>query len=63
MKEFVVGGLLMTPFVKFALLAGLVFLPVRLVLVHLNFERWFWHPLLAEACIYLCILACLNILF
>ena len=62
MQEFVVAGLLISPFVKYALIAGLVFLPVRAVLVHLRFETWFWHPLLAEAAIYLCILATLNIL-
>ena len=62
MKEFVVGGLLISPFVKYALLALLVFLPVRLVLVHLQFQKWFWHPVLAEAAVYLCILATLNVL-
>ncbi len=62
MKEFVVAGLLISPFVKYALIAGIVFLPVRFVLVALEFQKWFWHPLLAEAAIYLCILAALNIL-
>lgn len=62
MKEFVVGGLLVTPFVKYALLAGMLFMPVRLVLVHLEFHKWFWHPLLAEASVYLCILATLNLM-
>lgn len=62
MKEFVVGGLLISPFVKLALIAGLVFLPVRFVLIRLRFERWFWHPQLAEGCIYLCILSALNLL-
>lgn len=62
MQEFVVAGLLISPLVKCALLAGFVFLPVRAVLVHLRFEKWFWHPLLAEAAIFLCILATLDIL-
>ena len=62
MRDFIVAGLLISPFVKYALIAGLVFLPVRLMLVHLNFQKWFWHPLLAEASIYICILATLNIL-
>lgn len=61
MKEFVVAGLLISPFVKFALIAGLIFVPVRLVLVHLHFQKWFWHPLLAEAAVYVCILAAINI--
>ena len=63
MKEFVVGGLLISPFVKYALIAALLFLPIRLVLVYLHFEKWFWHPLLAEAAVYLCLLAVLNIVF
>ena len=62
MREFVVAGLLVSPFVKYALIAGLVFVPVRLILVVLNFQKWFWHPLLAEAAIYVCLLATLNIL-
>ena len=62
MKEFVVGGLLMSPLIKYALLTLLVFLPVRLILVHLQFQKWFWHPVLAEAALYISILAMLNIL-
>ena len=61
MKEFVVAGLLISPFVKFALIAGALFLPIRLVLVHLHFDKWFWHPVLAEGAIYLCLLAALNL--
>jgi protein AaeX len=60
MREFVVGGLLISPFVKYALIAGLLFSPLRRVLVHLNVHRWFWHPLLAEAGLYLCLLAAVN---
>ena len=62
MKEFVVGGLLISPFIKYALIAAVLFLPVRLVLVTLRFDKWFWHPVLAEASIYLCLLAALNLL-
>ena len=32
-----------------ALITLLLFVPLRLVLVHLNFQKWFWHPVLAEA--------------
>ena len=61
MKEFVVGGLLVSPFVKYALLALMIFLPLRFILIASGIHKWFWHPLLAEASIYLCILAVLNI--
>jgi protein AaeX len=60
MREFVVGGLLISPFVKYALLAGLLFIPLRLVLVHLDVHKWFWHPMLAESALYLCLLALIN---
>ena len=61
MTEFVVAGLLISPFVKYALIAALAFVPLRFVLVRLRFERWFWHPVLAEASLYLCLLAALNL--
>ena len=62
MKEFVVAGLLISPFVKYALIAALIFIPIRFVLVITRLHRCFWHPLLAEAAIYICVVATLNIL-
>ena len=61
MREFVVAGLLVSPFVKYALIAALVFVPVRLIFVRFDVQKWFWHPLLAEAAVYVCILAALDI--
>lgn len=63
MKEFVFAGLLISPLVRYALIAALIFIPVRFVLVATRLHRWFWHPLLAEAAIYICVVATLNILF
>jgi hypothetical protein len=48
--------------VKYALIAALIFIPIRFVLVITRLQRWFWHPLLAEAAIYICVVAILNIL-
>jgi protein AaeX len=62
-KEYVFAGLLISPLVKCALIAALIFVPVRFVLVGTRLQRWFWHPLLAEAAIYICVVATLNILF
>lgn len=62
MREFVIGGLLISPFVKYALIGAVLFVPIRLILVLLDFHKWFWHPLLAEASVYLCLVAALNIL-
>lgn len=61
MSEFVVAGLLISPFVKFALLALALFVPIHLLLVRVGIQHWAWHPLLAEAGLYLCLLAALNI--
>ena len=62
MTEFVFGGLLITPFVKFALIALLVFVPLNLLLARLRVWRWFWHPFLAEGALYVCILAAVTAL-
>jgi hypothetical protein len=62
-KEFVFAGLLISPFVKYALIAAVIFIPVRFVLVVTRLQKWFWHPLLAEAAVYICVVASLNILF
>ena len=60
MKDFVIAGLLITPFVKYAGLALLLFVPLHVLLVRAHFEHWAWHPLLAEAGLYLCLLSVLN---
>ena len=62
MTDLVFAGLLITPFVKYALLALLVFVPLRLLLARWRLWRWFWHPFLAEAALYTCILAAVNVL-
>jgi protein AaeX len=61
-REFVVAGLLISPFVRYALIAAVVFIPMRFALVVTRLQKWFWHPLLAEAAIYICVVATLNIL-
>ncbi len=62
MREFIVAGLLISPFVRYALLAGVILVLVRIFLVKRRVYRWFWHPLLAEAAFYFWILALLNLL-
>jgi hypothetical protein len=63
MTEFVVDGLLITPFVRYALVAAVLMLILRWWLVRLHFYRWLWHPLLAEAAAYICLVAFLNLVF
>lgn len=62
MREFVVAGLLISPFVKYALIAALLYVPLRRALVRLHVYKWFWHPMLAEVSMYLCLLATINVL-
>jgi hypothetical protein len=49
--------------VKYVLIAALIFIPIRFFLVVTRLQKCFWHPLLAEAAIYICVVATLNILF
>ena len=63
MNEFVVAGLLISPFVKYVLIAALIFIPIRFFLVVTRLQKCFCHSLLAEAAIYICVVATLNILF
>jgi hypothetical protein len=61
MAEFVVAGLLITPLVRYALIAAIILLVARRGLVRFRVYRWFWHPLLAEAALYICLVAILNL--
>jgi hypothetical protein len=49
--------------VRYALIGALILIPVRAALVATRLHGWLWHPLLAEAAIYISIVATLNILF
>lgn len=63
MTDFVVGGLLVTPFVRAALVAAGLMAAVHVALVRLRFHRWFWHPLLAEAAVYVCLVAVVDLVW
>ncbi|SEP35634.1 Protein of unknown function [Methylobacterium sp. ap11] len=60
--ELTVGGVLVSPFVAYAALALAILLVLRPLLRALRFERAFANPPLAEAGIYVCILALLIVL-
>lgn len=62
MSEFVVAGLLMSPLIRYLLLGAILFVPLHIAFVALRGDRWVWHPLLAEAAAYICLVALLNIL-
>jgi hypothetical protein len=61
--ELVIGGVLIAPFVSYALAALALFFLVRPALSLVNFEAAFSNPPLALLCIYIAILAILIVLF
>lgn len=60
--ELTIGGVLVSPFIVYAALALAILLVVRPFLRLMRFERIFANPPLAEAGIYVCILALLIVL-
>ena len=61
-NELQVGGILIAPFVGYALGALAIFLLLRPLLRTLRFERVFANPPLVEAALYVCILGLLVVL-
>ncbi|WP_237477984.1 DUF1656 domain-containing protein [Lichenibacterium dinghuense] len=61
--EFVVGGVLMAPFVAYAAGALAIVLTLRPVLRRVAFDRAFANPPLANLCLYVLVLAALIVLF
>jgi hypothetical protein len=59
----VIDGVLMAPFVTYALAALAVFLGLRPVLHRIGFASLFSHPSVAELSLYVTILGILTVLF
>jgi hypothetical protein len=57
-----VGGVLLSPFVRYAVAALTIFLVLRLVLHLIGFPRLFSHPPIAELSLYVTILGLLTVL-
>ncbi len=62
-RETDVAGVLMSPLVVYMLAALLIYLPLRLMLIRLRWDRWAWNPALAESGLYVCILGILVTFF
>lgn len=62
-RELNVFGVLMAPFIAYAIAALGLFLVLRPVLLLLRFHRWTWNTPLAEAAVYVCILGLMITLF
>ncbi len=52
-------GIYFAPVIVYLLVATLLYLPLRLLLLRLRLYRWTWHPPLAGAAIYICIVGAL----
>ena len=62
-SELVVGGVLLAPFVTYAVAALVMFLILRPILHLIGFARLFSHPSIAELSLYVTILGLLTVLF
>ena len=58
-KDIDLGGILVAPFVRYLLLALAILIVVRFAVGRLGLESMFANPPLAEAALYVCILASL----
>lgn len=59
--ELMVGGVLLAPFVRYAVAALAIFLVLRPVLHLIGFSRLFSHPPIAELSLYVTILGLLTV--
>jgi uncharacterized protein DUF1656 len=61
--ELVIGGVLIAPFVTYALVALVIFVLLRPLLLIVNFENYFSDPPIALLAVYITVLATLIVLF
>ena len=61
--ELVVGGVLVAPFLSYAVAALIVIVVIRPVLHLVGFSRMFSHPSIAELSLYVAVLGLLVLLF
>ncbi|MEH3119035.1 MAG: DUF1656 domain-containing protein [Methylorubrum populi] len=60
--DLTIGGILVSPFVAYALIAFAILVALRVVFRWIRFGRFVANPPLAEAGIYVCILALVVVL-
>lgn len=61
-SELVIGGVLVAPFLSYAVAALLILLVLRPLLAAIGFSRLFSHPSVAEISLYVTILGVLTVL-
>jgi hypothetical protein len=59
LREWVLGGVLLSPMLLYALLALLLTGVLRLALQRHGVARWIWHEALFDCALYVCVLAAL----
>ncbi|PAU54969.1 transporter [Pseudomonas sp. PIC25] len=57
LREWSLGGVLLSPFLLYALLALLATGLLRLVLQRTPLGRWIWHEALFDCALFVCVLA------
>lgn len=57
LREWALGGVLLSPFLVYVLLAVLVTAGVRLLLSVTPLSRWIWHEALFDCALFVCILS------
>ncbi len=63
LKEIDIAGIYVAPFVAYFAAAFGIFLVMRWLLVRVGFERWAWHPPLAEGGLFLVVLSLVVLYF
>jgi Protein of unknown function (DUF1656) len=61
--ELIIGGVLVAPFISYAVAALVVVLAIRPVLHLVGFSKFFSHPSVAELSLYVVVLGLLVLLF
>ncbi|HSI84030.1 MAG: DUF1656 domain-containing protein [Candidatus Methylacidiphilales bacterium] len=56
MNELNIGGIYLPPFLLYAARAGLLYVVLRLTLLH-NVDSYVWHPPLFKVCLFIILLA------
>jgi hypothetical protein len=62
-SELVIGGVLVSPLIKYAVMALVIFLLLRPILRRSHFDKMFSHPSVAELSLYVTILGVLTVVF
>ena len=58
-RETNLDGVFVSPLIAYALAALVLYIPLRWLMLRLRVDRWAWNPLLADACLYVCIFGAL----